>query len=170
MTFAEIRELAMNMIDETDVDTQVDIIVNNAINKAYADLCKKDIRLTRAYVPIINGIATLPTNFIKIESTKPSMSDNDKKVGNAIVTDKTGVIELLYAYVREALVNDLDEPDLHETLQRCLAYYACYKYFSYRKKPDIARLFLEDYNNDVFTFVDEIKNEGGCFTETIRYV
>lgn len=170
MTFNEIRELAMNMIDETDVDEQVDIIVNNAINKAYADLCKKDIRLTRAYIPIINGIATLPNNLIKIESTKPSLSGNDKKVGNTILTDKSGVLEVLYAYTREALKELTDEPDLHENLHRTLAYYACYKYFSYRKKPDIAKLFFEDFNNDLYSFINDIENQDGYSEEYVRYV
>lgn len=170
MTFEEIRELAMNMIDETDVDEQVDIIVNNAINKAYADLCKKDIRLTRAYIPIINGIASLPNNLIKVEKTKPVLSDGDKKVGNAILTEKKGVIEVLYAYTREPLVELDDEPDLHINLHKTLAYYACYKYFSYRKKPEIARMFFEDFSNDLYSFVNDIENQDGYAEEYVRYI
>lgn len=168
MTFLELKELSYNMIDETDLDEQVEIIVANAINKSYADLCRKDVRLTRVYIPIINGVATLPSNFIRLEKVIPELSSNDKRVGNVITTDKTGSFEILYAYQREMLVEDSDEPDLHEMLQRCLSYYACHKYFAYRKKVELSKMFLEDYNADIFGFLDEVENNINASVEVIK--
>ena len=61
MNFRELIDLTNNTIDETDQDDQIDVIVKNAINKAYLDLSNIDLRVTRAYVPVINGVATLPS-------------------------------------------------------------------------------------------------------------
>ena len=51
MNFKEIIDLAYNMIDETDYDEQVEIIVKEAINEAYQDLAKIDMRLSIGYFP-----------------------------------------------------------------------------------------------------------------------
>lgn len=165
MTFKELIDLANNIIDETDYDEQIDTIVKHSINKAYLDLSNYDLRLTRAYVPIINGVATLPTNCTKIVSTTPSLSSTDKIIGSSIVTNKTGVIEVLYAYTREALVNDEDEPDLNTTLQYALVTYACYKYFEHRKKTEVADSFLNNYNQEINAFNPYLDNSPETITE-----
>lgn len=152
MKFIEIKELAYNLIDETDLDPQVEIIVSNSINEAYLDLCKKDVRLSRAYVPVINGIATLPEDLIKIESCVPELTGTDRIVGKNIITEKQGVLEILYSALREPLISDEEEPDLDLTLQYALANFACYKYFLYRKKIDVASGFLNSFESYVFKY------------------
>lgn len=165
MTFKELIDLANNIIDETDYDEQIDIIVKHAINKAYLDLSNYDLRLSRAYVPIINGVATIPNNCTKIIKTVPSLGFGDKIIGSSIVTDKEGVIEILYAYTREALVNDDDEPDLNTVLQYALVTYACYKYFEHRKKIEVANSFLNNYNQEVSGFNSDMDNSPETVTE-----
>ena len=145
MNFKEIIDLAYNMIDETDYDEQVEIIVKEAINEAYQDLAKIDMRLSIGYFPIIRKMATLPNECIKIVETTPAISGTDKVVGNTIVTSKTGVFEVMYATARENLVNDNDEPDLHVSAHHNLANFACYKYWLHRKKIDVAEAFLQKY-------------------------
>lgn len=165
MTFNEIVNLAYNMIDEIDYDEQVEVIVKNAINEAYADLCKKDKRLTRAFVPIINGVATLPDDIISIEECEPSLDTSDRQVGNSIITNKEGILEILYAYSRDSLVEEEEEPELHKDLHRALAMFACYRYFLYRKKIDVAHSFLNSYDTLVFKYEQSnLDNEIGVIT------
>lgn len=167
MNYKEIQDIAYNMIDEVDLDDQIAVIVQSAINKAYLDLCVKDKRITITYVPIIRGVATLPDDIISVERITPNLSTDDKRVGNNIITDKTGTFSLVYSYIREPLINDTDEPDLHLSLQYALATYACYKYFEYRKKTDVASTFLTNYNIEVMNF-ENAYQEGSV--ETIGYV
>ena len=145
MNFKQIIDLAYNTIDETDYDEQVEIIVKEAINEAYQDLAKIDMRLTIGYFPIIRKMATLPNECIKIVEATPAIGGTDKVVGNTIVTSKTGVFEVMYATSREALVNDTDEPDLHISAHHSLANFACYKYWLHRKKIEVAETFLNKY-------------------------
>lgn len=170
MLFKDIIELTYNIIDEVDYDEQVEIIVKEAINEAYFDMAKIDMRLSTGYIPIIRKVATLPTDCIKIINTIPAMGDGDKVIGNAIITDKTGTFEILYATPREALENDNDEPDLHNTLQYNLANFACYKYWLHRKKIDVANSFLQKYMMELNKFEDVMKDMG-CVMDavTIEY-
>lgn len=165
MKFIEIKTLAYNLIDETDLDEQVEIIVENSINEAYSELCKKDIRLTTAFVPIINRVATLPEDIIEIHECIPELEAGDRLIGSNIITDKEGILEIIYSYIREPLTNDNDEPDLHLDLQYALANFACYKYFLYRKKVEIANGFLNNYESKVYKFEQSnVRNDIGYIT------
>lgn len=166
MKFKEIIDLAYNIIDEVDYDEQVELIVKEAINEAYLDMAKIDKRLSIGYIPIIRKIATLPQDCIKIVETTPQLSDSDKIVGNSIITDKSGIFEILYATPREELVNDLDEPDLHNTLQRNLANFACYKYWLHRKKVQVAEAFLQKYMMENSNF-ETLMKEMNCVMDAV---
>lgn len=172
MTFKEILDVVYNTIDETDYDDQIEVIVKSAINEAYQSLCKEDVRLNRAYLPIINGLCTLPTNIINIVKTTPELAGGDRVIGNSVITDKSGVIELLYSYVREVLINDEDEPDLHEILVNAIPHYASYKYFSHRKKGEVANIFYGNYMNAIYEFREYIKDKTQDMTgiETIQFI
>lgn len=159
MNFKDIQDIAYNMIDEVDLDEQVEIIVKSAINESYMSLCARDKRVQTAYVPIIMGVATLPEDIISVEKITPPLGQTDKRIGSNIITDKTGTFSVLYSYVREPLVTDNDEPDLHLTLQYALATYACYKYFEYRKKESVASTFLTNYSMAIMEF-DNAFNTG----------
>lgn len=165
MNFKELVDLTNNTIDETDFDEQIEAIVRGAINKAYLDLSNIDFRLTRAYVPIVNGVATIPNNCTRIVETVPKLDDKDKIIGNSIITKKQGVIEILYAYTREPMVEDTDEPDLNTTLQYALVTYGCYKYFEHRKKTDVANTFLNNFMQEVQSFNNDLDTSPETITE-----
>lgn len=167
MKFIDLLNLTYNEIDEIDEDEQIEIIVKGGINEAYSILCQKDIRLNRAYIPIINGVATLPEDFISVIKCTPELT-NERIIGNSIITDKEGTYELLYSYVREQLENDNDEPDLHLTLQYALIQYACYKYFLHRKKINVADSFYKNYEMYIYKF--ETEKNGSYRAETITFV
>lgn len=166
MNFRELIDLANNIIDETDYDEQIEAIVKSALNKSYLDLSNLDKRVTRAYIPIVNGVVTIPTNCNKIISTIPKLEVYDRIIGNSIVTDKEGVIEMLYSYTREPLVEDEDEPDLNIILQYAMVTYACYKYFEHRKKTEVANTFLNNYTQELQMF----NNDLDMTPETIQEV
>ena len=164
MTYEEIINGVYNNIDEVDYDEQIEIIVKNAINEAYIRLCAEDVRLAKAYVPIVNGVATLPSNLISIVSTAPELGAKDYVVGNSIITNSTGIIEVLYSYVRDRLVENTDEPDLHDTLQNALVSFAHYKYLLHRKKMNEAQMLLNEYNISIYTYRDLVKNRDNEMT------
>lgn len=170
MTFIEMLTKVYNIIDEVDEDEQIEIICKGALNEAYKSLCTKDIRLTTAYIPAINGVASLPNDLISIKKIKPELQNGDMKVGNNIITDKQVTFEVLYNYAREDLISDNDEPDLHVILQDSMVNYACYKYFQHRKRIDVANSFFEKYQQGIFDFENSIQNDIGCFVETIKRV
>ena len=81
MNFSTIKEKVYNRIDETDYDEQIENIVEGAINQAYMELCKIDKRISRAYIPVINGVATLPENTLEIIKVIPELGKEDKIEG-----------------------------------------------------------------------------------------
>lgn len=166
MTFEELKEVVFNTIDEIDEDEQIDIIVSNALNEAYAILSRKDKRLARAFVPIINGIANLPNNCLDIIKITPELENTDTIIGTNVMTDKTGVLEILYNYRRDKLVNPTDEPDLHENLQDAMIAYACYRYWQHRKKAEVSQIFLNNYSQMVYDF----SPENTAIQETVKWV
>lgn len=153
MTLKEIMDIVKNLIDETDVDPQIDVIVKSSINEAYRNLCSVDKRVTTAYIPVVNGVATLPENYISTVKLSPKLSDGDMYVGNTIVTDKTGTFTLVYTYTRNELTRDTDEPDLHPSLVSALWNWAAYKYWMHRKRSGIPDYFLQAYNSTLNGFL-----------------
>lgn len=168
MIFKEIQEIINNMIDEIDYDEQVDIIIKSALNQAYSKLCKEDKRLNRAFIPIIDGVATLPSNLLSIVESTPKLDGIDKVVGNKIITDKTGMLDIKYNYIRKKLVNDEDKIDLHDILQDAMISFACAKYYKHRKKIDIASMYMQDFNESLSMFIDMRENlDSGCIDRIV---
>lgn len=143
-------------------------IIIDAINEGYNLLCYSDKRVTRAYTPIINGVLTLPSNCIKIIKSTPTIDASDVVVGNSIITDKEGIVDLLYTYIREPLTEPEDEFDLNTKLQYSLINYACYRLCESRG-DNLSTEFL----NQFFNVKSEFENKdttGDCFTETVQLV
>lgn len=166
MNFKELLDITRNLIDEIDVDEQVDVIIKSAINQAYQELGLMDSRVTSTVIPIINRLLTVPTDFVKIVTSTPSL-EGSRKIGNSFLTDKTGTVTMVYEYSREMLVNDTDEIDLAQELLYPLALYGASKYFAYRKKVEVANHFIESYNNAKFDFEGRIYNTG--LSESVSY-
>jgi hypothetical protein len=155
MTLLELLELTKNRIDETDPDSQIDIIVKNAINHAYLfDLSKKDKRFGKVYCPVVNGIATLPDDLLSIEGISPSLLTREKRKGNAIFSNRDVTFEITYAKVPTPLA-DTDSPDLSNKYQYALTTYGCFAYFEYRKKVSVAEMFLNEYKMALSDWEDD---------------
>lgn len=166
MKFGELKQLALNRIDETDYDEQIDNIVSGALNSAYLQLCKIDKRIDRAYIPIIRGICTMPDNYIGLVSCSPALQYGDRVLGKNIITSNEGVEEVLYYYTREPITDDEEEPDLAEVLQYAMVSYAVYKYYIHRKKNELAEIALNDYQQEAYRFSYE--NEDYDNTESLN--
>lgn len=145
-TFGDIVTLTKNTINQTDEDAQIDIIVKAAINHAYMnELGKIDKRLTKAYIPIIDGMATLPDDILSIESLSPALRPGESRIGNTIFTAQEGEFTLVYSYIRDPLVNDADEPDMNKRYFYPLALYGAYAYYKHRKKSNEEQSFYASY-------------------------
>lgn len=164
MTYKELIGHVKRIMTVKEDDFKETDVIKLALNDGYNMLCYLDKRVTKAYTPVINGIVTLPNNLIKIVSSVPQLSSEDSIVGNSIITQKKGVIEILYSYTREPMVLDSDEPDLNDRLQYALIHYACFKLSESRGEP----------NNSYINLFSQVKNEyeekndlGSCFTECV---
>jgi hypothetical protein len=149
-TFGDIVTLTKNLINQTDADEQIDIIVRTAINNAYMnELAKIDKRVIKTFVPIIDGVATLPDDILSIESLSPELNPGDSKIGNAILTSLEGTFTLVYSYTREPLVDDTEEPDLNSKYFYPLALYGAYAYYKHRKKSNEEQSFYSSYRQAI---------------------
>lgn len=169
MTFKDILDITRNRIDEVDSSQQVDIIIKSAINDAYInELSKYDKRVSTANIPVINGTATLPDDIDSIESISPALIKGERRIGNVILSNRDIVFYIAYSYIREELINDNDELDMSNKFKILLSTYACYLYFEYRKKTNIADMFLNEYNFKLSRLVDE-DNFGEEIVQDVYY-
>jgi hypothetical protein len=156
VTFKEILDLSKNRIDELDSTTQIDEILKSAVNDAYInELSRHDKRINKAFIPVINGTATLPDDLDMVESISPSLVKGERRVGNVILSSRDVMFTIIYSYIRETLVNDADVLDISDKFKMLLSTYACYLYFQYRKKTSIAQMFLNDYEMKLAKIFDE---------------
>ena len=162
MTLIEVTNYIANAVGVKQDDTRNLALIKSYINESYLLLSKTDKRLTRAYMPIINGIATIPNNSIGILRTIPKLDKSDSTHGNSILTEKTGVIEAIYFYLREALIEDDEEFDLSEVLQKAIINYVCSMMF--RKDGEIqqANSYYDMYSRNISEFeqIDMVTPEG----------
>lgn len=145
MNLKEIKDLTFKRLKLQQNVPVIEAIIENAINYAYSDLSSLDKRTATAYVPIINGEATLPEDYDTFVKCKPKLDNNDTFVGNKILTNKTGVLEITYTTVPAPLVNDTDVPDLSPKYHYLLSTYACYSYYLYNKNMNLADIYLSEY-------------------------
>lgn len=122
----DIVNIVSKSLDIKQDDTKTLALVKNATNEAYLILSKIDKRITRAYVPIVNGILTIPENSLGVVKTNPILTIDDRIYGNSIVTNKEGIVEIYYYYMRELLEDDEDELELNTVLQQAVINYVCY--------------------------------------------
>lgn len=153
MTFKELLDLTKNRIDETDEDTQIDSILKNAINHAYIfDLSLKDQHVKSAYITPINGVATLPSDILKVINITPGLVYGESRIGNVIVSSRDVDFTVIYSVVPKPLVADTDKPNISEKYHYCLSTYACYQYYNFKKKSTQAQMMYQDYQQEVYKF------------------
>jgi hypothetical protein len=148
-TFKEIIDLTLKRVDEADAEADVLAVIKEAINHAYMfDLSKLDSRFNTAYIPVVNGIATLPDDIRDIKKITPNLLKTETRIGNAIFSDRSVTFNVVYSAVPEPMVDDTDTPDLSLALRYLLSTYACFSYYSYRKKANIADMFKAEYESE----------------------
>lgn len=152
LTLLEVTNLIANSMGIKADDSSNIALIRSYINEAYLMLCSVDKRVTKAYVPIINGIATIPNNSLGIVKCTPELSFRDKVYGKSIVTDKTGILEMLYYTTRDMVVQDEDEFDLHELLQQAIVSYVCSVIATKNGDTNIANNYNDLYMRNVSSF------------------
>lgn len=141
-----LREIINLTIDRLDLkeDLPIEDILTTSINEAYMKLNKENPSVRVSYIPIISKIAKLPEDLIEIITTTPILCDDDKRVGNSILTDNIGVFSIVHSYYYEALEGLDDEPQIPSYLHSILSSYACYKFLQ-NKAPNVATVFLNEF-------------------------
>ena len=112
-----------------------------------------------------NRILTIPENSIGIVKTIPSLDINDRAYGNSIITDKEGVIEIYYYYLREILENDEDELILNLALQQAVINYSCYILCNDMGDTSRAESYYNAYNRNISMYDQENSGVPESITE-----
>lgn len=145
-TFKDIVDLTKKRINETTTDEQVDTMVKEAVNHAYLyELSKLDPVITKTMCPAVNGSAVLPEDLEEIISVSPDLAYGERQLGRYLLSDRNITFTIVYKAIPEPLVNDDDVPELQSKYFYLLSTYACYAYFTYRKKSEAANLFMSEY-------------------------
>jgi hypothetical protein len=135
--FKDIVDMAKNMINFTDEDPQIDLIIKGAINHFYRfDMAKISKNITRGIMIPVNGLAKLPEDCLQPIEFDPPLNSSDKMYENSdvIKTSLTGSINIIYSAVREPLVADDDVPEVAQKYWYPMALYGCMRYYTHRKK------------------------------------
>jgi hypothetical protein len=159
-TFSDIIELTKQRVDETDADEQVLLIIKEAINHSYIfDLSQIEENFNSTIVPVINGLASLPSDLNKIVKTSPSLVNGEYKRGNAIFSDREIDFTIIYSIVPSPLVNPTDVPKVSSKCLYTMSTYACAEYFKYRKKNAAEQMFRDSYEREKVSLYDNGSDE-----------
>jgi len=160
-TLQDLITLAKNRIDEIDVDTQIDTIVQEGINYAYTfKTAKLEPQFASVTIAASGGTVTLPVDLLSIEKIIPALvSPTEYKKGltlfvNALDEDlEAGIAATNYTIVykkqRTALASTSATVLASDRLKYLLVTYGCYTYQLYRKRQVAAQLYLDEFNNGV---------------------
>ena len=146
MNLQELIDLTITKVDE-EIDDSLKTIIKNAINYSLQnDMSKIYPNIQTSYSVVINGVADIPNDIIKILKVSPALSSNDKIVGNKLISDNEGqMYTITYEALHNALENDIDEPNIPLNAQQILVLYACYVYYTYKKKLQLAQQYYNEY-------------------------
>ena len=146
MTLLEVTTATKLRISEVDPDEIVDPLVLIAINAAYiGPLAKLDPRMSSVSLTPEDGYAILPDDLDTIYTITPELVHGERRVGNSLLSTRTIEFKILYSYIRDELAKDKDELDLNPKYKLALTAFAAYVYFVYRKKPQQAQEYLQEF-------------------------
>lgn len=143
--FLELLEVTKNRVNYVDPDPQIDLILKNALNEAYQQIAKETSIISTAYIPIIQGVASLPETTTEVISTEPELLPGDEIKGQSIITKRTGVLEVKYVSIPDQMIQDTDTIDIPEKYHFILTTYAASIYFGFKKKIEMAEYYMSQW-------------------------
>lgn len=163
--FGDIVNLTLHRIDEDPGDEQIDDIVQSAINNAYLiDMFKNDRRFVKGVFTPEDGIVFLPEDLDTIEKITPALDPEEYRKGNVIITsDKTADYTILYSVVPSQLTRDTDVPDINPKFFYALSTYACYAFYLFKKKTELASYYINEYRDGKEKTHDDMTAEGTAY-------
>jgi len=165
-TLSDLVTLAKNRIDELDVDSQIDTILQEGINFAYVfKTGKLEKQFKIATLSPVSGIITLPDDFVKIEKIYPALSNSEYRKGLTIFVDT--VDDTVYTITYESSRTSLSLTDTvvaSNKLKYLLVTYGCFAYQQYKKRPQVANMYLSEFKDGMAEL--EYNNESDLLAET----
>lgn len=161
--FEDIYLLTLDRVDEEAGDTQVDNIIKEAINHSYInDISKCDKRFVTDTITVTSGIAELPDGCDSIEKITPALGTGEYRKGNVIFSNLAddSVYSITYSPIPTGLSANADVPNCSEKYFYVMSTYACYAYFCFKKKNEVAQLYLAEYQNNIHETFDDNVSEG----------
>lgn len=157
MTFDEIIKATMNKCNIDDDDDQAIAVVKLGINEGIKEVAKEEKIILTSKIPIIMGKATLPENAVELLNVSPSLLNGDKIEGRTIFTSlDEKIIEVTYTYIPEELIKLTDTPEISSKYHSSLINYACFTYYQFKKKIELAESYLMSFNRAINTLKTEI--------------
>lgn len=149
-TLLDLITLAKNRIDEVDTDTQIDNIIQEGINFAYMfKTAKLEPQFTSVTLAVTDGMITLPSDLMSIESISPALSETDYKKGQTLFVNAVDTTEytIIYKQQRTALTTTSSVVTASDKLKYALVTYGCYAYQQYRKRQPMANVYLQEFQS-----------------------
>lgn len=153
MTFKEVRDLVMNIIDEIDVDEQIEVIINGAINYSYMMIASKVDKTSEIVNLKYSKYVKLPDDFaslIDIVSGDNILSKTEYSLkSNMLIfhTNEFQDMSLIYNKLLKPLVNDSDVLNIDDRYCMACAMYGAYVYSVHRKRVELANLLYNDFTS-----------------------
>lgn len=156
MTFNEIIKAIMNKCNVDDDDTQAIEVIKLGINEAYMEVAKYDELVTSSKIPIIMGKASVPDNILKFIDITPKLLVSDKIIGRTIITSlEDKMLTVTYSYIPDSLTKDTDVLVTAPKFNSAIINYACYSYYLFKKKEEVATMFFSAFSR----IMDQMQNE-----------
>ena len=158
-TLKDIVNSVLYRIDEdvTDTDEEILQVVKNGINEGYSVLASTvDQRTKDLTFTYIKGYV-LPDDFVSIVNMSHSYNSNTidlsimdyEIIANILYIRagdcQNGSLTMKYVFLPTTLTNDTDAISLKSIYVQALIVYAAYSYYVYRKKTEVASMFLSEF-------------------------
>lgn len=146
MKYSELIAFTQNRIQDDSGDAEVMAVIKNALNHSImVDLCNYEPQITTAMVIVVNGVGALPDDFYELVSTLPE----GVYIKGLSLIGTDGTYNIVYSATPELITDTNADMPVGNKMCYTASTYACYAYYNYRKKGDIANMFLNDYNTDL---------------------
>lgn len=168
MNLKQIIKLCCKTLLIKDDDTDSIEILKADINEAYEDISQFDKRINIVTLKTIKNKATLPEDINKIESISPELEDDEKIIGNTIITNSDKTFILTYSYVKEPLIYDTDEPELNTKYHYAIYLKACALFLAHKGNVELSNYYNAFYERRREEL--ESADYGDCFVECVKRV
>lgn len=141
-----IKEAKLICKIDTD-ETEFDDILMMFLNTTLTDLAIDSNTPTEIRVPVINGQAVIEEGY-RILDIEPMLNNNDRVVGNTIITTHTGVLKVRVIEEVDEIKLASEEVELPNHLAQIVKYNIASLWYGLKRKTELASFWNQYYFNE----------------------